>query len=68
MNTLLKTTGYTENIGSKLLSGGIFDGYVNSRSVLENIAMHGSRGTAIEEDFLNNEAPLLFVHTDGIES
>lgn len=64
----LETRGNVENIGSKLLSQGLFSGYVNSRSMLENIAMHGSRGTAIEEDFLNYEAPLLFMHVDSEKS
>jgi hypothetical protein len=41
-------TGHTRNIGSSILSCGLFSGHVDSTSVSENIAQLGSLGTLID--------------------
>jgi hypothetical protein len=55
-------TGHTENTGSEILSGGLFSGDVNSVSILENVARHGSLGTFIDGEDIHYWTPHILVH------
>ena len=60
----LNLIGHTNNFGSKILSRGLFYGNVESRSLFENAAKHGSLGAVLEGDNLQFYSPLIFVHED----
>lgn len=64
----LTMQGEADNFGSSILSNGLFYGHVNSRSLFENGAVHGSRGAVIEGDQIKCSCPFLFVHRDVIET
>jgi hypothetical protein len=56
--------GHTENIGSSILSYGLFSGDVSSTSVLENTTRHGSLGTLVRGGDVHYQRPHIFVHAD----
>jgi hypothetical protein len=56
--------GHTKNVGSSILSRGLFRGDVSSTSVLENIAQHGSLGTLIDGRYVHGHMPQIFVYKE----
>lgn len=58
--------GHAENFGSTILSGGLFRGDINSKSLFENIAKHGARGAVITGENVEYSNASICIHLDNI--
>lgn len=63
-----KLDGHTRNFGSKIFTLGSLQGDVDSISLFENAARHGTLGTALEGEDLRFAFPSIFVHENLFSS